>query len=91
MCQTFGDLSNLCFGDTGSEQIFDSGPFGIKESITTVTPLSYSRTLHKKLGSYDLRADIFSDELPVVKLPSKRTSTRSIQTQKRFLTSYDES
>jgi hypothetical protein len=81
MRQTFGDLSNssLSTGDNG-EQLFVDGGSGIKESITTVTPLSYLRTLRKKTRSSDLRADFFSDDLPVVKLPSsRRISTRGIQ------------
>ena len=80
ICQKFGDLSNLSSGVTGSEQIFVTQAgvqgSGIKESITTVTPLSYSPTLRKKLGSSDLQADVFSDELPVVKLSSRFRHTR---------------
>ena len=78
-CQTFSGLSNVSTGD--SEQLFNAGGSGIKESITTVTPLSYSRTLRKKTGSSDLRADFFSNEIPVVKLPARRISTRSVQVQ----------
>ena len=91
ICPTFCDISNFSARD--SEQLFVAGlgGSGIKESITTVAPLSYPRTLRKKTGSSDLRADFFSDELPVVKLPSRRISTRSVQTRvtrhKRFLTS----
>ena len=73
MCQTFDDLSNLSTRDSEHWQLFIAGGSGIKESITTVTPLSYSRTLRKKTGSSDLRADFSDDELPVVKLPSRRT------------------
>lgn len=79
MRQTFSSPT----GDRDSEQLFVAQEgSGMKESITTVTPLSYLRTLRKKTGSSDLRADFFSDELPVVKLPaSRRISTRCIQTR----------
>lgn len=78
MCQTF---SNPSTGD--SEQLFVAVGSRVEESIMTVTPLSYSRTLCKKTGSSDLRADFFSDEVPVAKLPSRRFSTRT--RYKRFL------
>ena len=64
---TFGDPSSPSHGVAGGSRS--------KESITTITPLSYSRTLRKKTGSSDLRADFFSDELPVVKLPLRRIPT----------------
>ena len=49
-----------------------AGGSGIRESITTVTPLSHPRTLRKRTQSSDLRADFLSDEAPVVKLPKRR-------------------
>lgn len=81
MCHTFRDLSNLS-ASPGDSVLIVAGGSGVKESITTVTPLSCSRTLRKKTGSSDLRANFFSDELPVVKLPSRRIPT--VQTLARF-------
>ncbi|KAF8808668.1 hypothetical protein BYT27DRAFT_7337664 [Phlegmacium glaucopus] len=53
-----------------------TGGSGIKESITTITPLSHSRTLRKKTRSSDLRAEFLRDEFPVVKLvPLRRIAS----------------
>jgi hypothetical protein len=49
-----------------------AGASEMRESITTITPLSHSRTPRRKTRSSDLRADFLSDELPVVKLPGSR-------------------
>jgi len=46
-----------------------AGGSGVKESITTITPLSHSRT---KTRASDLRADFLLDEPPVVRLPLRR-------------------
>jgi len=60
-----------------------AGGSGVKEAITTITPLSHSRILRKKTQSSDLRADFLRDEPPVVRLPLRRIPTAESLVQTR--------